>query len=630
VQLLDALPAGLGLDPTNTRQLSGPDVFINNSAGSTAQFTAATMGVQNVDVFVVAFQAGTTLTQGQMLTDTASVSQTSSRTFDPNSGNDSSSFTSTVTAPADLSLTGTCPPTITAGGQTTYTITVANLGPCAAQNATLTDVLPTGQLTLVSATADANNPDTFVNNSSGNTVRFTGTMGVGNRDTFVVVATADSGLANGSTVTVTPTAAVDPTKNIDPNPANNSMPCTSTIPTVADLAVGQVQAQAKEGDTFSYTISVSNAGPSDAQNVMVMDTVPAGLRLISGTLGSSTVTVNGNQITFSLGTPLKAGTTATGTVVVQALEDGNPTNTVTASTTTTDPNSGNIRSDQSTPVAEGDITVSAVGNLSTQSQFSTLTNVPVATFTHANGVEAAGHFSTTIDWGDGGTSMGSVTQAGMTYTVTGTHTYNRSGSHNISVTVSDEGHSAVATTGTASVQQQGVTTSVSVPKDQLFFLVLEVGGVVGAGVFDQTQNRFVELSFGFMPGLSAPFGFTIPLGGGVLASSLATLFGGALGNTLPSLDQTSSLAGVLGANTSGPGVLTIGTANGQPVLVSVIPDASGTSIQYLVQSANGFLVLGIQKLDSNGNDLVTLAVSTVGPKGAVTKSSAGFFHNMPL
>jgi uncharacterized repeat protein (TIGR01451 family) len=627
VQLLDALPAGLRLDPTNTGQLSGPDVFLNTSAGSTAQFTAATVGVHNVDVFVVAFQASTTLTQGQTLTDTASVSQTSSRTFDPNSGNDTSSFTSTVTAPADLSLTGICPPTITAGTPVSYTLTVANAGPCAAQNATLTEALPTGLTLDPTQTKQTGGPDSFSNTSSGNTASFTGTIGVGNSDTFVVVATADSGLADGSTITVVPTVAVDPTKNVDHNPANNSMTCTSTVTTVADLSVAQTPTTATEGDTFSYTLSVHNAGPSDAQGVTVTDIVPSGLRLISGSFGSTAGSPNGNQITFSLGT-LKAGATATGTVLVQALEDGNPTNTVTASTTTTDANSGNIRSDQPTPVAEGNIIVNPVGSLGTQSQFSPLNNVMVATFTHANGVEAAGHFSATIDWGDQSpTSTGTVTQSGMTYIVTGTHTYNRSGSHSISVTVSDEGHLATATTGTASVQQQqqGATASVSVQQHKLLFLALEVGGAVGAGIFDMDLGRFVEISFGFMPGLSAPIGFSIPLGtGGVLASSLATLFGTAA----PSLNQTSSLVGVLGANTSGPAVLTIGTANGQPVLVSVIPDPSGTSIQYLVQSANGFLVLGIQKLDSNGNDLVTLAVSTVGPKGAVTKSSAGFFHSM--
>ena len=52
-----------------------------------------------------------------------------------------------------------------------------------------------------------------------------------------------------------------------------------------------------------------------------------------------------------------------------------------------------------------------------------LTNFAVATFTHANGVEPASAFTATINWGDGKTSTGTITQSGTTYTVSGSHRY---------------------------------------------------------------------------------------------------------------------------------------------------------------------------------------------------------------
>ena len=62
-------------------------------------------------------------------------------------------------------------------------------------------------------------------------------------------------------------------------------------------------------------------------------------------------------------------------------------------------------------------------------------NVQVATFTHANGVEPASDFIATIDWGDGTTSTGSISLSGTSYRVKGSHTYATNGSHTVTTTV---------------------------------------------------------------------------------------------------------------------------------------------------------------------------------------------------
>src|SRR5207248_2285459 len=78
---------------------------------------------------------------GSILSNTATVS---AATPDPNSGNNSATFNSTVVNAADLSVTKTGPATVTAGTNLTYTITVKDNGPSNAQAVQMTDALPAG------------------------------------------------------------------------------------------------------------------------------------------------------------------------------------------------------------------------------------------------------------------------------------------------------------------------------------------------------------------------------------------------------------------------------------------------------------------------------------------------------
>src|SRR6266581_4062561 len=83
--------------------------------------------------------------------------------------------------------------------------------------------------------------------------------------------------------------------------------------------------------------------------------------------------------------------------------------------TSADPNSANNSAAATTSVAEPAITVS--GPITTSSK--NPSNLIVATFTHAGGVEPTSAFAASISWGDGKTSTGTITQSGATYTVRG-------------------------------------------------------------------------------------------------------------------------------------------------------------------------------------------------------------------
>ena len=79
----------------------------------------------------------------------------------------------------------------------------------------------------------------------------------------------------------------------------------------------------------------------------------------------------------------------------------------------------------------------------------------MATFTHANGVEPAGAFSATVNWGDGTTSAGTITLSGTTYKVTGTHRYASGGRHTVTTTVKEAGNSPVAEGGDKLGEEDG-------------------------------------------------------------------------------------------------------------------------------------------------------------------------------
>ena len=73
------------------------------------------------------------------------------------------------------------------------------------------------------------------------------------------------------------------------------------------------------GGSVTYTFAVANAGPSDAANLTVTDTLPAGVTFVSASGGGWTCTNSGNVSVTCTRPTLAAGATApTITVVVTA------------------------------------------------------------------------------------------------------------------------------------------------------------------------------------------------------------------------------------------------------------------------------------------------------------------------
>ena len=122
----------------------------------------------------------------------------------------------------------------------------------------------------------------------------------------------------------------------------------------ADVAVNKLgPATVVPGVDLSYIITVTNNGPSDAQNVEIIDPAPAGLQFLTA-LPVTACTALPNQVVCTVAT-LPANASTTFTLTASVPEDYNPatdvTNVVTATSTTADPNLFN-NTDQTSSRAE--------------------------------------------------------------------------------------------------------------------------------------------------------------------------------------------------------------------------------------------------------------------------------------
>jgi uncharacterized repeat protein (TIGR01451 family) len=243
-----------------------------------------------------------------------------------------------ITGQADLSITKSdSPDPVLAGNPLTYTITVSNAGPDAAENVVVTDTLPVG-VTLVSTSGAAEDPN-------GVPTATLGTIATGASKQYTITVDVDSG-TSGTITNMASVASDTP----DPDSANNSVSEDTTVIPQADLSIAKSDSPdpVLAGNPLTYTITVSNAGPNAAENVVVTDTLPVGVTLVS----TSGAAEDPNGVpTATLGT-IAAGTSKqyTITVDVDSGTSGTITNSASVTSDTTDPNSANNSISEDTAV----------------------------------------------------------------------------------------------------------------------------------------------------------------------------------------------------------------------------------------------------------------------------------------
>ena len=259
---------------------------------------------------------------------------------------------------ADLSITKTDGvATATPGGSVTYTITASDAGPDAVTGATVADTFPaslTCTWTCVgagggtcSAGPTAGNINDAVNLPLGASVTYTATCSI--------AAGATGSLINTATVSSAVT---------DPFPGNNSATDADTLTPSADLAVTKTDgvANATPGGMTTYTITASNAGPSNAPSGTVADTFPAALTCswtcVGAGGGTCTAGPAAGNINDAVNLPAGGSVTFTAVCSIAPGATGSLANTATVTSATSDPNAGNnSATDTDTLTPSGDLAI---------------------------------------------------------------------------------------------------------------------------------------------------------------------------------------------------------------------------------------------------------------------------------
>src|SRR6185312_11185864 len=282
---------------------------------------------------------------------------------DSNPANNSATDTDTLTPQADLAITKTDGvTTATPGGSVTYTITASNAGPSNATGATVADTFPaslTCTWTCVGAgggtctASGSGNINGTVNLPSGGSVTYTASC--------TISAAATGTLSNTATVTA-------PAGVTDPTPGNNSATDSDTLAASANLGITKTDGvtSVTAGGSVTYTITASNAGPSNATGATVADTFPASLTCTWTCVGAGggTCTASGSgNVNDTANLPAGGSVTYTASCNVSAAATGTLSNTatVTAPGGVTDPTPGNnsaTDSDTITPAATPGASVS--------------------------------------------------------------------------------------------------------------------------------------------------------------------------------------------------------------------------------------------------------------------------------
>ncbi len=319
VTATDTLPQGLSLSSVGLSQgmssVSGQVITFN--FGSLALNQTATATLTSV---ALPISAGP-------ITDTATVADADTPlVVDPHPANNNASFSNTISGSADVGVTiSVAPNPVLVGQPFVYIVTVTNGGPSDA-----TDVVAEDSF----APSTANPIFTGVQLSQGNAspnkasvLLDFGTIPAGQMATATLTA-----VASQATMELDNTVSVMHGE-FDSNSANDSASIGARVDADAHLVVtGQsVPPAVLIGQDVTYTITVTNDnGPSDATEVTLFDTLPAGstfVSVVTPTDDSSGQT--GDLVTVSLGT-LAPGQSAQVQITVHADVVGTLSNTANA------------------------------------------------------------------------------------------------------------------------------------------------------------------------------------------------------------------------------------------------------------------------------------------------------------
>jgi uncharacterized repeat protein (TIGR01451 family) len=348
VQVVDDLPDGIRV---LSASLNGAPVTVPASASDTtpANPDNITFAIGNLatgagnqsTISIVAVVLPSTLGPFTNRADISATDTVANFESVPDTANNTSSITANAGRTVDLSVTKNGPATAISGNTITYTMTATNNGPSDAIGVQVVDNIPDG-IRVISATVNgvattipASASDNIAANNDDITflVGNLGASAVNNTITIVaaILPSSTGSLVNSAVISTTDINSVDPVNT-------NSASITTTLTQQNDVTVDKIgQTTAEAGKTITYTMNVTNNGPSTATSIALVDTLPTGVTFVSGSFaiggGAPTNLIPGtNNASASVTIPaLVPGETAAVTLVarVGVAVLGNVTNSVT-------------------------------------------------------------------------------------------------------------------------------------------------------------------------------------------------------------------------------------------------------------------------------------------------------------
>jgi uncharacterized repeat protein (TIGR01451 family) len=278
---------------------------------------------------------------------------------DPVPANNNKTQDTSVLEPlVDLVITKSdSPDPVSVGQNLVYGLFISNNGPAAASGVVVQDTLPAGVTfsTAVASQGTCAHASGVVTCNLGN-LAYQGNANVA----ITVVPTAAGTLNNSATVDAAET---------DTDTTNNTDNEVTTVQGSADLSITKTGPSGIQytGENMTYNLTASNAGPSVATGVVVIDTLPNNVSYVSATASQGSCSHSGSAgggiVTCNLGNILSGGS-ATVTIIVVPTAIGNPTtNTASVSSSLYDPVGTNNTASVNTNVQLGDeffITLSPV------------------------------------------------------------------------------------------------------------------------------------------------------------------------------------------------------------------------------------------------------------------------------
>ncbi len=305
VSIVDTLPAGVTYVSSSGCAIGTPSL-VGNQVIWDIGAVAPGLGAN----FTMVVNVGGGVAVSTVLTNVVQIGSSDS---DTNPANNVFTKTTTVITPGvDLFINkGVTGPAGTPGGSMLYNITYANNGTDTASNVVITDVLP-ANVSYISSNAFGH--DVGV---SGNTVIFTRTTPLSTTLSGSISMRVGVSPALSVGATVTNVVRIG-SSSVDANPADNVFTRTTTLAApIYNLGVSKNYAAGLGyiGTPITYSLSFNTSSNITATNVVLTDTLPTGMDYVSssGTINNPTPaaiappTVNGNQITWNLGSFVPGG-----------------------------------------------------------------------------------------------------------------------------------------------------------------------------------------------------------------------------------------------------------------------------------------------------------------------------------